>query len=143
MGKNRRKYMKEFIQESVEFLLRSGKPASKLAAELGISHEILSRWRREYETHQEKAFPGQGKPIKAELAQLRKELADVKMVKTLGIRRNRYYRWINSSELRKHQSSNEKVLIEKIKKIQNQSRYSYGTPRITDDLKDNGVIIKK
>lgn len=79
MGTKRRKYTKEFKQESVEFLLRSAKPASKVAAELGVSQEILSRWRREYETHQEKAFPGQGKPIEAELAQLRKELVDVKM----------------------------------------------------------------
>ena len=33
----------------------------------------------EYEEHEEKAFPGQGKPIEAELAALKRELADVKM----------------------------------------------------------------
>ncbi|MDA3957441.1 transposase [Oceanispirochaeta sp.] len=79
MGSNRRKYTKEFKQKYLEFLLRAGKPARKVAAELGINQEMLSRWRREYETHQEKAFPGQGKPIEAELAQLRRELADVTM----------------------------------------------------------------
>lgn len=79
MSKSRRKYTKEFKKESVEFLIRSGKPASKVAAELGIRQEILTRWKREYEQHEEKAFPGNGKPVEAELAELRKELADVKM----------------------------------------------------------------
>jgi transposase len=79
MGDKRRKYTKEFKKDSVELLLRTGQSAIEIAAELGIRSEILSRWKREYETHEEKAFPGQGKPIEAELAGLRKELADVKM----------------------------------------------------------------
>ncbi len=79
MGDKRRKYNKEFKKESVEFLIRSGKSASKVAAELGIRNELLSRWRREYEEHEEKAFPGQGNPVEAELVALKRELADVKM----------------------------------------------------------------
>jgi len=46
---------------------------------LASAKKFLSRWRREYETYQEKVLPGQGKPIEAESAQLRKELADVKI----------------------------------------------------------------
>ena len=79
MGAKRRKYTREFKKESVEFLLRSGKTASKVASELGIRQDLLSRWKREYEEHEEKAFPGQGNPIEAELAALKRELADVKM----------------------------------------------------------------
>ncbi len=79
MGDKRRKYTKQFKKESVEFLLRSGKAASKISAELGIRNELLSRWKREYEEHEEKAFPGQGNPIEAELVALKRELADVKM----------------------------------------------------------------
>ena len=79
MGNKRRKYTKEFKKESVEYLIRSGKPASKVAAELGIRQELLSRWRREYDQHEDKAFPGNGNPVEAELAKLRKELEDVKM----------------------------------------------------------------
>lgn len=79
MGNTRRKYTKEFKKESVDYLLRSGKKVSEVASELGLRSEILNRWRREYEQHEEKAFPGQGNPVEAELAKLRKELADVKM----------------------------------------------------------------
>lgn len=79
MGNTRRKYNKEFKKESVEYLIRSGKPASKVSAELGIRQELLCRWRREYEQHEDKAFPGNGNPVEAELAKLRKELEDVKM----------------------------------------------------------------
>jgi|APIni6443716594_1056825.scaffolds.fasta_scaffold328058_2 transposase len=79
MGEKRRRYTKEFKKDSVELLLRTGKPAITIAAELGIRSELLSRWKREYEIHDEKAFPGHGNPIEAELAKLRKELADVKM----------------------------------------------------------------
>lgn len=79
MGNTRRKYTSEFKKESVELPLHSDKTATELAAELGIRRDLLSRWKREYEDHQEKAFPGNGNPIEAELAQLRKELAEVKL----------------------------------------------------------------
>lgn len=79
MGDKRRKFNKDFKKESVEFLIRSSKPASKVAAELGIRQDLLSRWKREYEEHEDKAFPGQGNPIEAELAALKRDLADVTM----------------------------------------------------------------
>ena len=79
MNEKRRKYTKEFKKDSVELLIRSGKTASKIASELGIRHDLLSRWKKEYEAHEEKAFPGQGNPIEAELSRLKKELANVKM----------------------------------------------------------------
>jgi len=79
MGDKRRKYTKDFKKDAVEFFIRSGKSATKVAAELGIRHELLYRWKREYEEHEEKAFPGQGNPIEAELAKLKRDLADVTM----------------------------------------------------------------
>ena len=79
MGEKRRRYTKEFKKESIELLLRSGKSASRIATDLGISQDLLYRWKREYETHEEKAFPGQGNPIEAELFRLKRELADVTM----------------------------------------------------------------
>lgn len=77
MSEKRRKYTKEFKKDAVEQLLRSGKTASKIAAELGIRYDLLSRWKKEYDAHDEKAFPGQGNPIEAELFRLKK--AHVKM----------------------------------------------------------------
>ncbi len=44
MSEKRRKYTKEFKKESVELLLRSIKTASKIAAELGIRYDLLSRF---------------------------------------------------------------------------------------------------
>ena len=42
------------------------------------AYNLLCRWKREFDTHEEKAFPGQGNPVEAELAQLKRELSDVK-----------------------------------------------------------------
>ena len=77
MGHQRRKYDKQFKKESVEYLKKSGKTITEVATELGIERDILSRWKKEYNEHQEKAFPGNGNPIEAELFQLRRKLADV------------------------------------------------------------------
>ena len=79
MGSTRRKFTSEFKKESVELLLRTEKTATEIAAELGIRGDLLSRWKREFNEHKEKAFPGNGNPIEAELAKLRKELAEVKL----------------------------------------------------------------
>ena len=78
MGKTRRKYDKDLKKESVEYLKKTGKSITAVAAELGIKRDLLSRWQREYDEHQEKAFPGNGNPREEELFKLRKELADVK-----------------------------------------------------------------
>ena len=63
----------------MELFSQSEKNASEIVSELGIRKELLYRWKREYEEHSEKAFPGQGNPIEVELARLKRELADVKM----------------------------------------------------------------
>ena len=77
MGRQRRKYDKQFKKESVEYLKKAEKTITEVAAELGIERDILSRWKKEYNEHQEKAFPGNGNSIEAELFQLRRKLADV------------------------------------------------------------------
>jgi transposase len=77
MGRQRRKYDKQFKKESVEYLKKVGKTITEVSAELGIERDILSRWQKEYNEHQGKAFPGNGNPIEAELFQLRRKLADV------------------------------------------------------------------
>jgi transposase len=77
MGTARRKYDKQFKKESVEYLKKVGKTITEVAAELGIRRDLLSRWQKEYDEHQEKAFPENGNPVEAELFQLRKKLAGV------------------------------------------------------------------
>ena len=76
MGNERRKYDADFKKESLDYFLKSGKSATTVANELGIRQDVLSRWKRESEKLNEKAFPGNGNPIESELFRLKKELAD-------------------------------------------------------------------
>jgi transposase len=47
---------------------------SKVARDLGISPNLLTRWCRESANSGGKAFPGQGKPRDEEIAILKREL---------------------------------------------------------------------
>ena len=80
MGK-RRTYAKEFKESAIELYHRSGKSATELADELGISPENLRRWLRESKEAEGstlRVFPGKGNPRDEELYQLRKEVADLR-----------------------------------------------------------------
>lgn len=78
MRRTRKKYTKEFKRDAVNLILRSERSIRKIAAELGVEYNLLCRWKREFDSHEEKAFPGQGNPVEAELAKLKRELLDVK-----------------------------------------------------------------
>jgi len=79
MGKKvteRRVYTKEFKAEAVALAEKKEKPASRIAADLGINENMLRRWMqasKETGASGLQAFPGHGKPRDAELARLRKE----------------------------------------------------------------------
>ena len=64
----------------------------------------------------------------------------VKMAKTLGIRRSRYYRWLQTRDKRNSKKQKETILIAQIKDIQEDARYSLGTPRITRELQKKGAL---
>lgn len=65
----------------------------------------------------------------------------VKMAKVLKIRRSRYYRWLKNSENRAQRSQEEGLLVKEIRDIQEDSRYSLGTPRITEELHKKGTPV--
>ncbi len=75
MKKARRQYSREFKQEAVQLLERSGKSVSELERELGIARGNLWRWRREFAADGENAFPGHGRltPDEERLRQLERE----------------------------------------------------------------------
>jgi transposase len=75
----RRKYDDQFKIDAVNMMKSSNKTASEVARDLGIRPDLISRWKRELEQDNVKAFPGQGNPRDEELARLRKENADLKM----------------------------------------------------------------
>jgi len=70
----RKSYNAEFKQEAVKLVTEQGLSVKKAASDLGIQANMLARWKRESESHGVQAFPGQGNPHDAELAQLRREV---------------------------------------------------------------------
>lgn len=82
MKKERRQFDSEFKKKAVELANLRGNVV-EIAEELGIRHELLYRWRREFRKYDKNSFPGNGKPkmtdIEKENARLQKELREVKM----------------------------------------------------------------
>ncbi len=80
--KTRKKYSKEFKQKAVELSNLRGN-SQEVSQELGIDSGLIYRWRKEFKTHPNLAFSGNGNKQlteeQKELAKLRRELADVKM----------------------------------------------------------------
>lgn len=64
-------------------LCQTGKSAREVADELGITSEMLRRWRREYERYQSGSFSGHGNANmtndQKEIARLKRELRDAQI----------------------------------------------------------------
>lgn len=75
----RRSYSKEFKYDAVKLTNSSNKTVREIASDLGISPEILSKWRRKSLRKGKDAFPGHGnmadreKLLEKELRQVREE----------------------------------------------------------------------
>lgn len=82
MKEIRKNYSREFKQKAVELSNVRGN-VQEISRELGISADLIYRWRREMGAHPSLAFGGNGKKQlteeQKELARLRKKLADVEM----------------------------------------------------------------
>ncbi|MBR9982976.1 MAG: transposase [Wolbachia endosymbiont of Homalodisca vitripennis] len=80
MGK-RREYTIEFKLEAIKLVRETGQPSAKIARDLGMSGDLLSRWVRKYNEKMSgvDAFPGKGKlaPYDKERFDLKKELARI------------------------------------------------------------------
>ena len=61
MGKQRRRFSKEFKHEAVRLLAESGKTRQQIATDLGISVTALDRWRSAASSDVTEAFRGNGK----------------------------------------------------------------------------------
>ena len=70
-----KQYDREFKIRAVRLLETSGKSAVQLERELGTGKGNLSRWKRQFATDGEDAFPGHGRltPEQEELRQLKRE----------------------------------------------------------------------
>ena len=79
MTTERRQYTAEFKPEAVRLSQTSEKSVAQIAQDLGIRPKLLYRWRCESQSAGAGAFPGHGQlpPTEAEMAALRRELAQV------------------------------------------------------------------
>ena len=77
MIRQKRTYSPEFKQEAIQLWQSSGKSATVIESELGITHGLLSRWKRKQDQNGQHAFPGKGRLMleQEKMRQLEKENA--------------------------------------------------------------------
>jgi len=74
----RRKFSPEFKKGAVEQVPQPGVSCARVARELGVGANLLTRWRREADGEGVQAFSGSGHPRDEEVARLKRELTRVK-----------------------------------------------------------------
>ncbi len=81
MANTRRRFSREFKVEAVPLVIERGVSAAQAARDLGVHMNVLRNWVREHRADPTHAFPGVGqqRPEDAELTQLRREVARLKM----------------------------------------------------------------
>ena len=81
MKEKRKSYSRDYKLKLVELCKSSGN-VSAVSREYGVTLNSLNRWIQEFDRYKSSSFPGRGKPkmteVEAEIAALKKELADVK-----------------------------------------------------------------
>ena len=81
-----KRYAEEFRRQAVENWIKTGKPGTQIAAELGISYPSLKEWKRRYHgdaTPQRDDLADENRALRAELARVREQRDILK--KTVGI----------------------------------------------------------
>ena len=75
MGSKRRRFSREFKLEALRQVLEEGRPALRVAEELGMAPETLYRWKKEHFADPTQSFPGNGnlKDRDKEVEQLKRE----------------------------------------------------------------------
>ena len=81
MTRKRKTISKQFKIDAVKLVTEQGYNVSEAARNLGIHHSSLRRWKKQFETNGNQAFPGKGhiSPEKEELDRLRKEVKKLRM----------------------------------------------------------------
>lgn len=81
-----KRYDEVFKRQAVENWIKTGKPGTQIAEELGISYPSLKEWKRRYHgdaTPQRDDLAAENRALKAELARVREQRDILK--KTVGI----------------------------------------------------------
>ncbi len=77
-SKRSQRFSAEFKREAIRRASEDGVTDKSVCKELGISTRQFRRWRDEFHLLGTQAFPGQGRTRDAELADLKRELSQVK-----------------------------------------------------------------
>lgn len=79
--KERKNYPKEFKEETAKSIVEGRKNVRAVSRELEISENVLHRWKNDYISNKENAFPGKGKmrPTDEENQRIKKENAELRM----------------------------------------------------------------
>jgi len=79
----RRKYDPDFKRDAVQLAEESGQAVAGVAKNLGISKDLLYRWRRAQRVNKELAFPGNGREAltsqQQKIRELEKKLKNAEM----------------------------------------------------------------
>ena len=77
MGKQRRRFTREYKVEAVRLALSGSKPQKDVAKDLNLNPEMLYRWVHEFRHDPSQSFPGNGqlKDRDREIEQLRRDNA--------------------------------------------------------------------
>lgn len=81
MAEKRRSYDKEFKISAVKMILEERISTAEVSRDLGVNKNSLYKWKREYLSDQQQAFPGKGrmKPEDEEISKLRKQVKRLEM----------------------------------------------------------------
>ena len=83
----RRSYSNEFKRNAVALSEHPGRQVNEVAEKLGITGQILTRWRREYRRRGEFSFPGNARQAfneeQTRIRELEKQLRDVEMERNI------------------------------------------------------------
>jgi transposase len=79
MGQIRRSFTRESKSGAVKLVMESERPTAQVARDLGITPNLLRRWKQEVAGDPVESFPGKRrrKPHEEELARLKRELVRV------------------------------------------------------------------
>ncbi len=61
MGHPRRSFTRDFKNEAVKLVMESGRPTAQVAQDLGLTPNLLRRWKQEVASDPVAAFPAKGR----------------------------------------------------------------------------------
>ena len=81
MSEKRRSYDKEFKLSAVKMITEGGMSLIQVSRDLGVNENSLHKWKKDYLSDQQNAFPGKGnlKPEQEELRKKDQEIARLTM----------------------------------------------------------------